>query len=494
MILASIYYQKIIIVKQFLKVFNRCTLIIFLIFIISSSLIKAQDGHYWTEQYGNKSMLLSGVVIGNVEDLGAVYYNPARLGLIKNPAFILNASLFQLTSLKFEDGLGEGIDASKSKFGEGPSLVAGSFNLKFLNNHRFSYSVLTRNSFDFNSFFRTQDEGEIFENIPGEEIFVGQIELNSKFNELWLGLTWAFQLRTKSSIGVSMFGSYRTDERLFDMRLQAISKEDGGVAVFNNSREINYNTYGLLWKLGYAVDFSDLVSFGLTVTTPKVKLGGSGEFVTQEFLAGIDTTGDGINDDIFIANAQDGLSVENKAPWSIGAGFGLNFGELTISVSGEWFSEIPKYTVIQTDPFIGQSTGEEISNSLVENLNSVINYGLGVEYDFNKKLSAYLSFATDFSAVPKEINRFLSLENETSNSSFQADIYHFGGGVVFGFKRMEFTVGSTYASSRQEIKRVISVPSEDGNTETVNTTSLMKLNQWRFIVGFSLPFAKEENN
>ena len=477
----SIYYSS-----------YKNTIGIFLLAIISTGLLKAQDGHYWTEQYGNKSMLLSGTVIGNVEDLGAVYYNPARLGLIKKPAFLLNASLYQLTFLKFEDGLGEDIDVSRSSFGEGPSLIAGSFNLNFLNNHRFSYSVLTRNSFDFESFFRTQDEGEIVESMPGEEVFVGQVEINSKFNDLWIGLTWAFTLNPKSSLGITMFASYKTDERLFDMRLQAISNENGNVAILNTSREMNYNTYGLIWKLGYAVEFSETVSFGLTVTTPKAKLGGSGEFVTQEFLTGIDTTGDGINDDLFIANGQEGLSVDSKLPWSVGAGFGFNFGKLTISVSGEWFSEISKYTIIQTDPFTAQSTGETITNSLVDELNSVINYGLGLSYNFNEGLSAYLSFATDYSAVPDDINRFVALDSETNNSTFQSDIYRMGGGVVFNFKKMEFTVGTTYANSRSEFTSIIDIPS-DGESNVEGTT-LMKLNQWRFIVGFSLPFAKDENN
>lgn len=475
--------------------FNRSLLFVTFSCLLASQ-INAQDGHYWTEQYGNKSMLLSGTVIGNVSDLGAVYYNPARLGLIKKPAFLLNASLYQLTFLKFEDGLGKNIDLSKSNFGEGPSLIAGSFNLNFLKNQRFSYSILTRNSFDFDSFFRTQEEGEIIKNMPGKEVFVGQVDLNSRFNDLWLGLTWALPLNPKSSLGVTMFASYRTDERLFDMRLQAISKDSGNVAILNTSRKINYNTYGLLWKLGYAVKFSKTVSFGLTVTTPKAKLGGNGEFVTQEFLTGIDTTGDGINDDAFIANAQEGLHVNNKMPWSVGAGFGFNFRKLTVSVSGEWFSKISKYTIIQTDPFIGQSNGEEITNSLIDQLNSVINYGLGLEYGFNDGLSAYLSFATDFSAVPDKIDRFIALESETNSSTFQSDIYRMGGGVVFNFKKMEFTVGTTYAYSKSEIERIITIPSDDpeGDPETINSISVMKLNQWRFIVGFSLPFAKEENN
>jgi len=44
-----------------------------------------QDAHYWTDQYGSRSRLLGGAVIGSVDDLAAVYYNPARLALIPDP-------------------------------------------------------------------------------------------------------------------------------------------------------------------------------------------------------------------------------------------------------------------------------------------------------------------------------------------------------------------------------------------------------------------------
>ena len=58
-----------------------------------------QSGHFWTQQYGTRSLLLSGSVIGGVNDLGAIYYNPARLSQITNSAFLIR-SLFcnRLTS------------------------------------------------------------------------------------------------------------------------------------------------------------------------------------------------------------------------------------------------------------------------------------------------------------------------------------------------------------------------------------------------------------
>jgi len=44
----------------------------------------AQDSHYWTTQYGNRSRLLAGAVIGSVDDVSAVFYNPGALALIES--------------------------------------------------------------------------------------------------------------------------------------------------------------------------------------------------------------------------------------------------------------------------------------------------------------------------------------------------------------------------------------------------------------------------
>lgn len=72
--------------------------IIAIIFILASVTAFTQDGHYWTQQYGTRSMLLSGSIIGGVNDLGAVYYNPARLPQITAPAFLLSADVYEHTT------------------------------------------------------------------------------------------------------------------------------------------------------------------------------------------------------------------------------------------------------------------------------------------------------------------------------------------------------------------------------------------------------------
>ena len=144
---------------------NRLLLFIGLILFSVNSM--AQDGHYWTQPYGNKSMLLNGTVSGSVSDLGAVYYNPARLGLVDKPAFLISADVFQLTTLNIENGFGENSDFSESDFGSAPSLVAGTFKIKKMPKMKFAYSILNRNSSDLSLFYRTDAQGEVIDNLPG---------------------------------------------------------------------------------------------------------------------------------------------------------------------------------------------------------------------------------------------------------------------------------------------------------------------------------------
>ena len=54
--------------------------------------VKSQT-NYKYENFGNRSILLNGNVTGSVDDLGATYYNPARLALIEDPVFAINAKI-----------------------------------------------------------------------------------------------------------------------------------------------------------------------------------------------------------------------------------------------------------------------------------------------------------------------------------------------------------------------------------------------------------------
>ena len=461
-----------------------------ILFTLISGKSFSQDGHYWSENYGNKSVLLSGTVNASVSDLGTVFYNPGRLGLIESPAFVINAQAYEWRTVRIEDGINDGVDLTKSKFGSAPSLVAGTFSIPFLKGHKFAYAFLTRQRLQTDFFVRVEDKGDIVDVITGEEIFNGKLNFNTNFKDEWIGLTWSPPVSKKVGIGLSTFISTVNKSSTIGLDLNTLD-ERNKVASFTINRQYGYNSYGILWKLGLAFDY-DKLNLGLTVTTPRVNLHGSGQTLFEDYMVNVDTTGDGNSDDAFIFNAQENLDVKYRSPWAIGFGVGIPFSKGIIHLSAEWYNKVPRYSILEIEPFIGQSTNETIPFILVHDLEAVINYGIGLELNLNDKLSAFVSFSTDNSGVTSEITRFAELDIEASNSIFQSDFYKFGGGFTISSKNVDVTIGATYASASQEIERPINFP-DDGadNIFNSNTTSTLGISQWQFILGLSFPFTNK---
>ena len=97
------------------------------------------QGYYNQENFGNRSILLTGNVTGSVDDLGLAYYNPSRLAIIEEPNFTINAKAFQLGNIKIENVFGRSNKLSDSKFGSLPNLVAGTFKIGGSDKHKFVY-------------------------------------------------------------------------------------------------------------------------------------------------------------------------------------------------------------------------------------------------------------------------------------------------------------------------------------------------------------------
>ena len=85
----------------------------------------AQDTHYWNLQYGTRSTLLGGAVIGSVSDMAATYYNPAALALFPAPEILLSGKVYQYSSLSMENGAGPGEDLTSSTIEAAHTLFAG---------------------------------------------------------------------------------------------------------------------------------------------------------------------------------------------------------------------------------------------------------------------------------------------------------------------------------------------------------------------------------
>ena len=149
----------------------------------------AQQGNYKFNNFGNRSILLSGNVTGSVTDLGLVYYNPSRLTEIENTGFAFNIRAYQLSSLKLSNLLGEESQLSSTNFDGIPSMAGGTFDLF---NNRFAYSFISKtridNALGYDSDVLSDDILEIY---PYAESYKVSVLLKTNVKDDWFGLTWA---------------------------------------------------------------------------------------------------------------------------------------------------------------------------------------------------------------------------------------------------------------------------------------------------------------
>ncbi len=463
----------------------RCKYLFLLLFLVQSAI--AQDAHYWTEQYGTRSMLLSNSIFGSVQDLGAVFYNPARLSLIEENAFLISGKVYQLNTYNFKTSSDNGRSSpqTQSSFGGVPSLLAGTYRINGWDKHSFAYSFLSRRRMDLTLTESTSAYGNVLPEIPGEEYFSGDVGLNKKFNEEWLGLSWAFQPNDHFSIGVSNFVTIRK-QSAFDRLIAQAYTEAQDVETYNNLNSYNYSHVGLLWKIGLAWEKESWM-WGLTLTTPTVTLSGDGAFKYDRVYTGIN---DG--QPIYEQYSENKISAIYKTPFSIAAGVGVNLKKGSIHASGEYFGAIDEYTLMTGSVFTGQSTGNDYQASLIDELNAVFNFGLGYHYIFNERFNAYVSFSTDYSAAVGNIDANANFTEQVYASTFNSNIYHYGGGVVMNLKRANITFGATLSTATYQMDRPLGFPSDTGpSLRQSEATTDINWRRWRFIVGVSIPFLND---
>jgi hypothetical protein len=431
---------------------------------------------------------LSNSVIGGSEDLGAVFYNPARLGLIENPAFLISADVYEWQRLKIDDAFGEKANLSSSDFGGIPSLTAGTFKVGFLKNHRFAYSILVRQRLNFDLNYRNEVYGDVLEQFPGEEYFIGAVRYNQKVQEQWFTLSWSWPVKEWLSVGLNTTGTLYDQKKGNQIDLQAYTESDQ-TAIYNFNRNFSFTNYGLLWKAGVAAEFPGWRA-GLTVTTPTIVVAGKGKYRYGEFFSGV--AQESINNDLYTTNDQKNIPTTHRTPWAVGVGSTFLLGRNKLHISGEWYSQIPRYTLLQSEPHTSQSSGEVRSFQLVDELNAVVNAGIGAEFYLSDRISMYVSGSTDFSAADNDIARFAENLPEAKNSILSSDFYHGALGLFFNFPGVDLTIGAARTGARQKFERPIDFPEEgDDDIFEGGEFATMKWERWRLVFSISVPFLRD---
>lgn len=436
---------------------------------------QGQDAHYWTTQYGNRSRLLAGAVIGSVDDVSSVFYNPGALALLDQAELLLGGNVFEYTNVGYNGLIAGEVDLSSNRFKSLPAMIAGEFPFSFLGENRLAYSYLVRADFDFLVRERGVLTGDDI-SLPGLETIAGDVRMDQNLTESWGGLTWARKLG-EWGFGVSQFIAVRSQRTELQTVAQALGFEDEQVVALQN-RDFRYTAWRILWKLG--IDrIIDRWQFGMNVTSPSLSLGGSG-VIGYDSTVVIEQGEPGVSGGI-VTTTQEDLPARYKTPLSIGGGAAYSFGEgRRVHFAAEWFAEVQEYDVLDSEPFMAPESGDTLSFDISQKLDGVINAGVGIEYTFNELLSGYGGFRTDASARPTEVEG-----GDFTATVSRWNIYHVSMGSTFTIERSDFTLGAVFSFGESEPFDPLVLlpglrPPDDGRLATAGFTRIT------VILGFGL--------
>jgi len=441
-----------------------------LIFLVALSIqLFPQEDNYWNLQYGTRSTLLGGAVIGSVSDLSATYYNPGAIALFKDINFIISAQAYQYDKYVLENGAGEGKDLDYSSITPSATFVALNLPFKFLKNDKLVFSILTRVSSQIEFSTRIIDSVDAIPSSPGTEDFAGGTDYNQNIKDVWAGITFSTQLSKIIGLGVTGYVSVNSYKNKSVLILQAL-KENGEIGSYTKIYNYDYDNWRTLLKAGIGFNLNPL-TMGITVTTPSLNILGSGSVGTHLFISDIDTV------NTFISNYQDDVKSEYKSSWVAGFGAAYRLDKFKFHLSAEWYNAIEEFDVLDTEPFYSQSSGTEYTNDLTRQTNSIINAGLGIDYFGTDSLIFSASFITDYSAKAGGIQL-------NQPQTLGIDLYHISAGSSFKIWSSMLTLGLVYTFGSQSVGEKIDLIRGD-SAEISNETSLT-YSQIKILLGFEL--------
>jgi hypothetical protein len=398
----------------------------------------AQDVHYWTHQYGTRSTLLGGAVVGSVLDLSGTYYNPGGLSLIETEdvELLMFAKAFRYPKITLK-GIGlEDWSVSTSALEEAPSLVAGSLPIKGLGKHWLGYSFLNRHETEFGLAGAGTGVFPLSSVLGSDNPGAVDLRLFESLSEPWYGVTWAYRFTEKFGLGISNYLAFRSHQLSYQSAIQVLDEENR-VKMVLDSRDYQYNHYRILWKIGAAYDF-ELFTLGLTLTTPGIKLYGNGRIGQNSTVVRYDPG----NPDLMAVDYQTELKSAYKSPFSVSLGLTYKLGLTNFYGTLEWFGGIDEYVVLPGEDFTAQSSGETFPSRVTHEMDAVLNVAVGAEQVLSPTFTLYGSFWTDFSA---------RTDGTTTNLSVTDwDLFHFMGGATFAAIGFQFSLGMGYSFGSEE--------------------------------------------
>ncbi|MGK0316940.1 MAG: hypothetical protein ACI86M_003178 [Saprospiraceae bacterium] len=408
---------------------------LFLFFCIVQVAVSQVNSHYWSHQYGARGLLLNGSIIASVNDETAIFYNPGSMALTEEFGISLSLITPTYSLLRTTDFLGEGTSFSNQGLDLSPGLVAAIF--KPFGTDKITLGLTTFKRFKSEVNVEDREVREVKSN--GDQIFVGDLDFNRRLSENWFGLGLSARLSSKFAIGFTQFFTFRGERVGLNFKKEILDKNNPENLIAGWRSNFDY---------GYSANGGMLTKFGLCWAPSFVKIGAT---FTSNTYGVIKRDANYAFDDQKIAfnggntSSSNDRSVElndYQTPWSVGLGIEIPLVGSVLSISGEYFTQIEKYNLIDDvdDPLDGLAENQELTSVKIGQANDrVLNVAIGIERMWNKKYTWFYGFRTDFS--PRSL---FDLGEGITFLASTPDIYHLSTGGSYSYRKSQFSVGVDY--------------------------------------------------
>ena len=417
----------------------------------------AQDAHLWTYGYGPIGQLTEGTLVGGVEDLSAVYYNPGALALIDEPRFVFGLTSIELAKIKAPDAAGQDLDFDSFVFDIVPSIVAGHIGENDGQVNHFAFAFLSRHDTDWDLGY---SNAQVTAASPDAVAGFGRVR--ERVVEYWLGGTWSHRVREGLSFGVSPFVAYRAQRSRRSLTLEELAAGTSRTALVAHDNEYNhvrlFAKAGVAWRPGRW-------ELGATGTTAGFGVYDAGKAVFNASVAGEASL------PFLSASTQKGLDATYHSPWSVAGGATWRGDRTAIHTSVEWFSAVAPYDILTPDPAPVAGSSTTVALEFRGAAKSVVNFGLGLEHRLSDRFTLYGGAARNASTWEPESETLASW-----------DLIDVTAGVSLDRGRSRLALGIGYAWGTGDVPQAIVPPGAPGQAPTTEA----RFSRWTISLGASL--------